>query len=314
VVDDYARAVTQRAEFNGTRARHWSRDVQMSGNYPERTAPAYDLPEEPIRDFGPVTVEIIKKVTGYTHDEQGQQIECIEEFEQTKEPKAEPENDLHFQRRVLLHQRLCQVAVQMHGIRQTEDILVYEIAFSAGEHRNAGIPEGDGRQLTPYRGGPGWNERVFHTLEQILSIKEENEHECYSEKGLRRCPAVLEWHPDKCLQFAAGPRAKKICKEWYKTVQLAIEVMSDKVLRERYWKHGIWTDKNLSEAETLVADLKHFNWYAYHPKPAQPEHELKAKWVMKDATDWLDDLQAMQELKLSKLISNAPVLDTACDL
>jgi hypothetical protein len=125
----------------------------------------------------------------------------------------------------------------------------------------------------------------------------------------RRCSAVLEWHPDKCLTFAAGPRAKKLCEDWYRTINLAIEVMSDRTLRERYWKHGIWTDRNLSERDTAMADLKLFNWYRFHPPPAQPEHELKTEWVMRDATIWLDDLQAMQELKLNELISNAPVAD-----
>ena len=314
MVNEYAKIVTQRAEFNGSRERYWSRDVQLSGeDYPERTAPECDLPEEPIRNYGPVTVTIVKKVTGYAYDERGQHVECFEKFEQTNEPKAEPEDDLHFQRRVLLRQRLCQVAVQMHSIRQTEDMLMHQIVYSAGEHRRAGIPEGDGRQLTPYRGGTGWNERVFHTLEQILNIKEGSEPDCYSEEGLndmmRRCPSIREWHPDKCLQFAAGPRAKKICEDWYRTINLAIEVMSDQTLRERYWKHGIWTDKNLSEADTAIADLMLFDWYKYHPQPAQPEHELKLKWVMRDATNWLDDLQVMQEVKLSQLISNAPVLD-----
>ena len=201
----------------------------------------------------------------------------------------------------------------MHRIREIEDHLMSNLVFSAGEHKRVGLPDGDGRVMTPFKGAPDWNDRVFHTLENILGITQAGEPGCYTKDGMARirrmCLSFKEWHPDKCQSFTAGPRAEKIRADWYNTIVAAHEVMSDELARERYWKYGIWTDKNLSRKDTAMADLKLYKMYAYHPRPlVNPPNETDWYWVMKDATDWQTELEARQAEKLLKIIEEAPVV------
>ena len=123
------------------------------------------------------------------------------------------------------------------------------------------------------------------------------------------CLSVKEWHPDKCKSFTAGPRAGKIRLDWYNMIGIAHDVMSNKQARGRYWKYGIWTDKNLSREDTAMADLRLYKMYFYHPRPLiNPPNETDWFWVMKDATDWQTELEHMQEDMLLKVIQAAPVM------
>jgi len=288
--------------------------VQLSEEqYNGQTCPISDLPEEPKKGYGPYTMTPATKVVGWAYSDYGERIANTQTFEQLNDPVLKEEDDKHFSRRVLMHRRLCEVAMQMHRIRETEDHLMNHMIFSAGEHKKVGMQNGDGRVITPFKGKPEWNERMFHTLENILGITEADEPECYTVDAMtkikRMCRSVKEWHPDKCQSFTAGPRAEKIRSDWFNMIGIAHDVMSNKQARERYWKYGIWTDKNLSREDTAMADLRLYKMYFYHPRPLiNPPNETDWFWVMKDATDWQTELEHAQEDMLLKVIQAAPVM------
>jgi len=228
------------------------------------------LPERPEFGRGPATVILVKRVTGWITNEDCEHIEQFEEFEERVEPVVQGETQEHFNRRLLLHHRLCEVAMQMHRIQETEDNLMDHLIYSVGEHQKVGLPHGDGRELTPFQGGSGWDDRMFHTIDDILGIEERHEPACYTEAGvgkLQRSRSYLEWHPDKTNSLCAGPRAEKIRQDWYQMIDLAREVASCTVARERYWKYGIWTDGNVDRAGAHRLPLKIFPIYKYHPVP-----------------------------------------------
>ena len=125
-----------------------------------------------------------------------------------------------------------------------------QLIYSMGERSKIGVPLVDGRMHTPFRGGSSWNDRMLHTVENILNTKEQDEPACYTEKALQklqRCPAYLEWHPDKAGSLCAGPRAKKIAKDWYNMIEIARILVSSPAARERYYKYGVWTDGNVDQ-------------------------------------------------------------------
>lgn len=309
MVYEYQKILSRRVECNGTLHRYYGQTIQMSGeSYPGQTIPNGDLPETPVFGKGPVTIKKVKRVTGWITNEAGEHIEQIEEFEVEVDPVDKEEDHTHFNRRVIMHRRLCEVAMQMHRIQEIENDLVEGMIYSMGEHQKVGLQHGNGRTFAPFRGWSGWNDRMIHTIEDILGIKEKDEPACYTEAGVnkfQRCRAYLEWHADRTATFCAGPRAEKIRQDWYQMIELARTVASAPAARERYYKYGIWTDGNVNRWGAHRLTPKTLSVYKWHPVPIDA---TIFEWGMVGATKWHEHLQGVQGLELVTLTRDAPEL------